>query len=344
MNSFPEPIGKFDAFYYLIEHLANLKTGLTVKEISENIGKSEKTVRRYLDSIEKSILGIDLVKERDSNRNYRYRVKKHSAPFRPLLLNSYEVIALNFIRGFSHFKDFPFISNNVDNVFNKISTSASEAKEKSGNDFQERVSNLFIMPRKLGGKVYNKKEEMIFMENLIESALDYKVCDLEYGIGNNSKKYKLAPLHFFNYRDAIYIVARDMNESKYKYKNFALHRIKGVEIARNELFTYPSDFNLEKYFKSNVFNFVGETHTIKLKFALHSRDYILEREWFPNQREEVLDEGNVILEFESDINMILIGWIRGFGPDVEVLEPINLKEKLINDIRECIKIYKIKVK
>lgn len=339
LNSLPEPIGKFDAFYYLIEHLASINVGLTVKEISENIGKSEKTVRRYLDSIEKSILGIELEKERDSNRNFRYRVKKHEVPFRPLLLNSYEVIALNFIRGFSHFKDFPFISNNVESVFNKISISASETKEKSGNDFQERVSKIFIMPKQLGGKVYNKKEELLFIKRLIEAALEYKVCNLVYGIGENSKNYKIAPLHFFNYRDAIYIIAKDINDSEYKYKNFALHRMKKVVILQDESFKYPSDFNVKKYFKSNVFNIEGEKHTIKLKFAPHSKDYILEREWFPNQKEDVLNDDSIVLEFESDINMILIGWIRGFGPDVEVLEPKELRNKIINDVKETLKIY-----
>ena len=157
MNSLPEPIGKFDAFYYLIEHLSNLKVGLTVKEIADGIGKSEKTVRRYLNSMEHSIFDIDLIKERASDRKYRYRIKKYAAPFRPLLLNSYEVIALNFIRGFSHFKEFPIINENINSVFNKISLSAEESKTKSKNDFQERVSKLFIMPKQLGGKVYNKE-------------------------------------------------------------------------------------------------------------------------------------------------------------------------------------------
>ena len=55
MSSIPEPIGKFDGFYYIIEYLSGLKTGLTVTEIAKEIGKSEKTVRRYLDSMEYSI-------------------------------------------------------------------------------------------------------------------------------------------------------------------------------------------------------------------------------------------------------------------------------------------------
>ncbi len=305
-----------------------------MKEISEGIGKSEKTVRRYLESMEHSILDIAVIKERGQDRKYRYRIKKYATPFRPLLLNSYEVIALNFIRGFSHFKEFPIINENINSVFNKISLSAEESKAKSNNDFQERVANLFIMTKQLGGKAYKTNEEFLLLETLIEAALEYKICNLVYGIVEQSKNYKIAPLHFFNYRDALYIIAKDMNESKYKYKNFALHRMKSVESSQDKSFKYPSDFNVEKYLKSNVFNIVGEKHTIKLKFAPHSKDYILEREWFPDQKEDVLGDNSVILSFESDINMMLIGWIRGFGPDVEVLEPEELRERIIEDLNK----------
>ena len=37
-----ESIGKFDAIYYLIEHLASSYTGMTVDEIAYETGKSEK--------------------------------------------------------------------------------------------------------------------------------------------------------------------------------------------------------------------------------------------------------------------------------------------------------------
>ena len=65
----------------------------------------------------------------------------------------------------------------------------------------------------------------------------------------------------------------------------------------------------------------------------------MEREWFPDQEVEELNDGSVILTFESDMNMILTGWIRGFGPDVEVLEPPELRQQMIEDLQNNLKQY-----
>ncbi len=43
-------------------------------------------------------------------------------------------------------------------------------------------------------------------------------------------------------------------------------------------------------------------------------------------------DGSVELTFDSDINMILTGWIKGFGSNVRVLEPKELTEQIVNDL------------
>jgi predicted DNA-binding transcriptional regulator YafY len=338
----PEPIKRYDRFHYLVEHLSNLRYGVTVEEMAEAVRKSEKTIRRDLLAME-AILGIELIKERGDDRRYRYRIEKDRAAFRPLLLSTYEVLALYFIRGFAHFRDIPFIQKNLTEVFKKINDSTAKAQTRVGNDFFKRVSNLFILPRELGGKVYGNKTSLNFIDKIIEAALDYRVCELTYGIGEREKKYRIGPLHFFNYRDTIYILSRNMTLSeRYSediFTNLALHRVKDVKFIENEYFEYPSNFDVERYFETDLFNFEEEKRRIKLKFLPHTREYILEREWYPNQKEELLQDGGVVISFESDLNMILIGWIRGFGSDVEVIEPPELRGIIIRDIERNLSQY-----
>ncbi|NIP39647.1 MAG: WYL domain-containing transcriptional regulator [Candidatus Dadabacteria bacterium] len=342
MIDIPEPIGKYDRFYYLIECLSNHKTGVTVEEIAEAVYKSEKTVRRDLKSIEGNIFGINLIKDRGPDNRYRYRIEKQAATFRPLLLNTYEVLALYFIRGFAHFKDIPFMQSNLKEVFNKIDLTASEAKKNAGNDFFNRVSNLFILPRELGGKIYGERNKLNFLEKIIEAALDFRICEITYGKGNKEKEYRIAPLHFFNYRDAIYVLARNLSKPDYENENIivsmALHRIKELYIS-HESFSYPMGFDVEEYFDGSLFKFEDKKHKIKLLFSPQIKDYILEREWYPNQMERLYKDGSVELNFESDINMILTGWIKGFGSNVKVLEPKELAEEIINDLKNNVNQY-----
>ena len=45
------------------------------------------------------------------------------------------------------------------------------------------------------------------------------------------------------------------------------------------------------------------------------------------------------MSFESDLNMITVGWIRGFGSDVEVMEPKELRDNIIKDLKENLRQY-----
>ncbi len=341
MSYLPEPIGKFDAIYYLIEYLANLKYGATVEDMVQKLGKKEKTIRRYLVSID-CLEGVELTKERGPDRKYRYRINKFAAPFRPLFLSAEEVISLYFIRGFAHFRDIPLIHNNLSEVFKKIQVSANQMQKRTGNEFYKRVSELFILPRELGGKAHYKADYSDSLNKLIEAAIDYQVCELDYGTDDFTKKLLIGPLHFFNYRDAIYLLSKNIEQSsKYKkdiFTNLALHRVKGVKILDKE-YEYPRDLDTKDFFSRNVFNFEDDIFTIVLKFPPQMNYYVTEREWFPNQKLKLLKDGSVRLSFDSDINMMLIGWIRGFGPDVEVLEPKELRETVIGDLKECLKRY-----
>ena len=77
-----------------------------------------------------------------------------------------------------------------------------------------------------------------------------------------------------------------MNESRYQYKNFALHRMKNLEITQKKNHLNIHLILMSKNISNPMYSILlVKTHTIKLKFAPHSKDYILERGWFPNQKE-----------------------------------------------------------
>ena len=49
------------------------------------------------------------------------------------------------------------------------------------------------------------------------------------------------------------------------------------------------------------------------------------RNWHPKQSFEVINNGNIIMSFESDLNIELVGWVMMWMENVKVLNPPALK-------------------
>lgn len=67
-------------------------------------------------------------------------------------------------------------------------------------------------------------------------------------------------------------------------------------------------------------------------------EFIKRREIFPNQRIlEILENGDIILEMKSAFEPEILGIVSFWIPHISILEPLNLKEKLINNINQFLK-------
>jgi predicted DNA-binding transcriptional regulator YafY len=65
-----------------------------------------------------------------------------------------------------------------------------------------------------------------------------------------------------------------------------------------------------------------------LRFAPTIATYIRERIWHPSQQITEQPDGSVELEFETAGWKELVRWILSWHPDVEVLEPLRLRERI----------------
>lgn len=107
---------------------------------------------------------------------------------------------------------------------------------------------------------------------------------------------------------------------------FLLHRMETVTLLVSAV-TVPTDFTLQGYIESGEFSYPAGKETIRLK-ALFDRDaaaYLYETP-LPGMISLVdVDEDEVLLEAEVLDSRQLRWWLRGFGDQVEVLEPAELR-------------------
>ena len=63
-------------------------------------------------------------------------------------------------------------------------------------------------------------------------------------------------------------------------------------------------------------------------------------EWHPEQKNTLHKDGSYTLEIPYSDDRELLGDILLFGPDVEVIEPKQLRDKLVETVNRTAKIYK----
>jgi predicted DNA-binding transcriptional regulator YafY len=108
----------------------------------------------------------------------------------------------------------------------------------------------------------------------------------------------------------------------------------GVEGTR-ERFMRPADFSPEAYARQ-AFGIVGGEEPIKVRllFEPNLAVYITERLWHPSQELRTRRDGRVEMRLETTGRKELIRWVLSWMPDVRVLAPKSLRERIEGKLRD----------
>jgi len=119
---------------------------------------------------------------------------------------------------------------------------------------------------------------------------------------------------------------------------FKLNRIKEITVL-DEDFEIPADLSLEKLLGSSWGIIWGEDTEVKLKFAPGVTRRVKESNWHPSQRIESLPDGGCIMTMQVGSTLEMTPWIRGWGPDVEVISPEGLRQEFVEWAKQWHKMY-----
>jgi len=84
----------------------------------------------------------------------------------------------------------------------------------------------------------------------------------------------------------------------------------------------------------------GDTPTpVRLRFSPQVTRRVKESVWHPSQVLEDCDDGGCILSVRVAMPLEMKPWIRGWGCDVEVLEPEELRTEIAGEARRTAEVY-----
>lgn len=140
-----------------------------------------------------------------------------------------------------------------------------------------------------------------------------------------------------------YIIGHSKSQYVDDIRSYKMERILSA-VMKNEPYTVPSGFPGLDILRNAWSIISGEkTEPVILRFSPKVKERVLETQWHPSQKPEPDPENPGYLRWRVDVadTTDMKPWIRGWGADVEVLEPGELKKELKQTAKDLASLYHI---
>ncbi|MFA5423971.1 MAG: WYL domain-containing protein [Phycisphaerae bacterium] len=158
-----------------------------------------------------------------------------------------------------------------------------------------------------------------------DSLFDKKILDTEF-----------CPYHLLYNQRAWYVLG--YSGAHNSVRTFKLGRIKQLELS-DKCFIDGDKFDVNEYI-GRAWSMIpeGKLYNIKLRFLPKVAHNVSEVQWHSTQQVKWQADGSAIMEFRVDGLGEISWWVLGYGDQVQVLAPAELRKKIINAARGMIEI------
>lgn len=173
------------------------------------------------------------------------------------------------------------------------------------------------------------------MQQSKELAIDYQPF---YG---HRASYTIQPYAMKTYHQRWYVLGfiKELNA----IRNIALDRLLEMTI-KEQPFKFPKNFNPEKYYANTVGIFVNEKLSpVKVTLKAYGKqiEYLRSLPLHKSQCETFSKYGEFcVFEYKLCLTPELSSQILAMGENVEVLEPIELREEIMSRLNDCLNRYR----
>ena len=147
----------------------------------------------------------------------------------------------------------------------------------------------------------------------------------------------IAPYFLEPTASGVYVIGHD--EASGETRTFKLERVRTARILPDR-YIIPADFDPIAYLQHSWQIMTGDQPAeVILRFIPDAAAYVRERIWHASQVLDAHPDGGLTLRLCIAEPREMLPWIRSWGPQVEVIAPDWLREKVAEDLRRGAQIY-----
>ncbi len=304
------------------------KRGLTVRELASKVEADLRTVYRDLEALQAA--GFPLLTE-SAGRGSRWRMLEGFKSSLPLPFTMTELAALHMSRDLMRVFQGTVFYDSIEELFDKIKVSLPPEIM--------RYLSAISANLKIGfGPAKNYASFKDHISQISNATAAMRCVQIQYRAASTGKvtARTVDPYQVWAMNGAFYLIG--LCHLRGSVRTFAIDRIASLNVL-NDTFVYPKDFSLEAYIRDAFRVMRGDPKTIKVHFAPEVAYIVRERIWHTSQ--QILDQkdGSLIITVDVPITYEIISWILGFGSSAEVLEPRELRQRILEELRAAARSY-----
>ena len=293
--------------------------GISAEDAVDEFDLDDRTLRRYLADLR----GIQVPVIDEGRGADRVLSLRPSFGRRGVQLSLLELVSLHFGRTLFDFLKGTGFAEDMDDALERISAWSGGGDGGSAGLVDDMDRKFMAVPE----HAKDHTQDADVLDDILTALLRQNPVEALYArVGGPVRTYRLHPYTLAHWKQGLYLFALDADEGR--VKTYAVDRFRAFSRARGETFEYPENYDPQSLVEDCFGIIGGQVTELRLAFTRQVAPYVRERIWHRSQRVEPQGDGSIELTMRVGISPELGAWLLGFGPNMKVLAPERLRDRI----------------
>ena len=293
--------------------------GISAEDAVDEFDLDDRTLRRYLADLR----GIQVPVIDEGRGADRVLSLRPSFGRRGVQLSLLELVSLHFGRTLFDFLKGTGFAEDMDDALERISAWSGGGDGSSAGLVDDMDRKFMAVPE----HAKDHTQDADVLDDILTALLRQNPVEALYArVGGPVRTYRLHPYTLAHWKQGLYLFALDADEGR--VKTYAVDRFRAFSRARGETFEYPENYDPQSLVEDCFGIIGGQVTELRLAFTRQVAPDVRERIWHRSQRVEPQGDGSIELTMRVGISPELEAWLLGFGPNMKVLAPERLRDRI----------------